>query len=74
MKLDSKKAVNKVSFWTSPVTEDVEAPRIHLIAIVLYGCAMTAYSIFAVYEWFTFERPVKFESQPTFAFDAVPLT
>lgn len=61
------------SFWSSSVTEDVEMPTIHLVALVVYTVLMGIYIVYASISFANYERPVLFESQETKLFDAVPL-
>ena len=65
--------MQSLSMWTSPLTEPVEWPTLHLLAFVLYGAGMIYYIVTASIAWANYERPVLFETQPTSNFDVVPL-
>lgn len=70
---NAAKVANNYSFWASTVSEPVAMPKIHIVALVTYLLLMVAYSVWAVYDFVNYERPVLFESQETNSFGAVPL-
>ena len=64
---------NSLSHWVEPVKEDVEAPALHLVAMLVYGIGMILYCVFAGINFVNYPTPTVFESAEANAFAPVPM-
>jgi hypothetical protein len=64
---------NSFSHWVEPVKEDVEAPALHLVAILAYGVGMILYCVFAGINFVNYPTPTVFESAEANTFAPVPM-
>ena len=69
----AEQRIQSLSMWTSTVSEKVERPRIHAVALIAYIVLMICYSILAVIDWSQYATPVKYESVEARSFEAVAL-
>ncbi|GMH82947.1 hypothetical protein TrVE_jg9784 [Triparma verrucosa] len=56
---------NTFSHWKEPVYQDTRAPGTHFLAFVLYLAGMCLFTVYAIYDFVTYEPSSLFSSLPT---------